>query len=76
LLIGALKRLGVNATSDQILKYMENLHNIPGVIGMYNTSTSNHRGLSTSAVYLATWNGSKFVVASGSGGQALGSSAS
>ncbi|MCL5076574.1 MAG: ABC transporter substrate-binding protein [Actinobacteria bacterium] len=76
LLIGALKRLGVNATSDQILKYMENLHNIPGVIGMYNTSTSNHRGLSTSAVYLATWNGNKFVVASGSGGQALGSSAS
>lgn len=76
LLIGALKHLGVNATSGQILSYMENLHNVPGVIGMYNTSTSNHRGLTTSAVYLASWNGSKFVVASGPGGQALGTSSS
>ena len=34
LLIGALQKLGPNATSDQILKYMESLHNVPGVIGM------------------------------------------
>ena len=68
LLIGALKKLGPNATSDQILNYMENLHNVPGVIGLYNTSASNHRGLTTSAVYLASWDGSKFVPVTGPGG--------
>ena len=74
LLIGALQKLGPNATSDQILKYMESLHNVAGVIGLYNTSTSNHRGLSTSAVYLASWNGSKFIPVTGPGGVPLSSS--
>jgi branched-chain amino acid transport system substrate-binding protein len=75
LLIGALKKLGPNATSDQILNYMENLHNVPGVIGLYNTSTSNHRGLTASAVYLASWNGTKFVPVTGPGGVPLSSPA-
>lgn len=75
LLIGALKHLGVDATSNQILSYMQNLKNVPGVVGLYNTSSSNHRGLTTSAVYLAHWNGQKFVVSSGPGGKALSSSA-
>lgn len=76
LLIGALQKLGVNANSDQILKYMENLHNVPGVVGMYNTTSSNHRGLTSSAVYLAYWNGTKFVPATGPGGVPLSASSS
>lgn len=68
LLIGAIKKLGVNATATQILKYMENLHNVAGIYGVYNTSTSNHRGLSTSDVTMTVWNGSSFTPVSGPGG--------
>lgn len=68
LLIGAIKKLGVNATAPQILKYMENLHNVAGIYGSYNTSTSNHRGLSTSDVTMTVWNGSSFTPVSGPGG--------
>lgn len=75
LIIGALKKIGVNATATQILDYMQNLHNVPGVFGMYNTSVSNHRGLSTGDVYLSSWDGKKFVLASGPGGAPLQSSA-
>ena len=68
LLIGAIQKLGVKATAPQILNYMENLKNVPGVFGIYNTSTSNHRGLSTQDVYMTVWNGSSFTPVSGPGG--------
>ena len=68
LLIGAIQKLGVKATAPQILNYMENLKNVPGVYGVYNTSTSNHRGLSTQDVYMTVWNGSSFTPVSGPGG--------
>lgn len=68
LLIGAIKHLGVNATAKQIQNYMQNLSNVPGIYGVYNTSVSNHRGLSTSDVYMTVWNGSSFTPVSGPGG--------
>lgn len=68
LIVGALKKLGVNASAKQILKYMENLHNVPGIDGVYNTSYSNHRGLTTNDLYVATWNGSSLTAVSGPGG--------
>lgn len=71
LLVGALRHIGPTATAKQILDYMQNLQNVAGVLGLYNTSTTNHRGLTTSAVYLASWDGSKFVLASGPGGVPL-----
>lgn len=74
LLIGAVEHLGVKATAPQILKYMENLKNVPGIYGVYNTSTSNHRGLSTSDVYMTVWNGSSFTPVSGPGGTPASSS--
>ncbi len=74
LIIDALKHLGAHATSNQILNYMENLHNVPGVMGVYNTSVSNHRGLSINDIYIASWDGTKFVLASGPGGAPLSKS--
>lgn len=74
LILGALKHAGVNANAKEILSYMQNLHNVPGVFGLYNTSVSNHRGLSTSDVYLSSWDGSKFVLSSGPGGTPLSTS--
>ena len=70
LIIDALKKLGVNATSKQILAYMESLHNVPGVFGEYNTSSSDHRGLNLSDVYVSRWNGTVFVPVSNPGGTA------
>lgn len=68
LLIGAIQKLGINATAPQILNYMQNLHNVAGVFGMYNTSTSDHRGLSVQDVYMTVWNGSSFTPVSGPAG--------
>lgn len=68
LIIGALKQLGVNAKAPAILKYMENLHNVPGIYGMYNTSVSDHRGLHVKNVYVSEWTGSTFNPVSGPGG--------
>lgn len=68
LMVGALKKLGVNASAKQILSYMENLHNVAGIDGMYNTSVSDHRGLVTNDLYVATWNGSQLTAVSGPGG--------
>lgn len=71
LLIGAIQKLGVDATAPQILNYMENLHNVAGVFGLYNTSTNDHRGLSTQDVYMTVWNGSLYTPVSGPGGAPL-----
>ncbi len=72
LLVGALKHLGVNATATQILHYMENLHNVPGVYGDYNTSTSDHRGVHAANITMTTWNGKSFVPVSAPGGGPIG----
>ncbi len=68
LLIGAVKKLGVTATAKQIQNYMEHLSNVPGVYGLYNTSSSHHHGLAVSDIFMTIWNGSSFVQASGAGG--------
>ncbi len=74
LLIGAIQKLGIHATASQILNYMQNLHNVAGVFGIYNTSTSNHRGLSVQDVTITKWNGSSFTPVSALGGAPLSSS--
>jgi len=68
LLMGALEHLGVNATATQILNYMENLHGVPGIYGVYNTSTSDHRGVHSDSIYISSWNGTSFTPESGPGG--------
>lgn len=68
LIIGALKHLGVNAKAPQILKYMENLHKVPGIYGEYSTSYSDHRGVHVQDVYVSEWTGSTFKPVSGPGG--------
>lgn len=68
LLVGALKKLGVNASAKEILNYMQNLHGVAGIDGTYNTSVSDHRGLVTSDLYVATWSGTGLTAVSGPGG--------
>ena len=71
LLIGAVQKLGINATAKQIQNYMENLHNVPGIFGMYNTSVTDHRGLAVSDETMTKWNGNSFTPVSGPGGSPL-----
>lgn len=71
LLIGALKKLGINATAAQIQAYMQKLHNVPGVYGIYNTSYNDHRGLSANDVFMTQWNGNSYTLLSGPGGTPL-----
>lgn len=68
LLVNALKKLGVNATAKQLLSYMQNLHNVASVFGIYNTSESNHRGIGLDDIYVTEWTGSTFKPVSGPGG--------
>lgn len=68
LMVGALKKEGVNASAKQILSYMQSLKNVAGIDGEYNTSVSDHRGLVTSDLYVATWNGTELTAVSGPGG--------
>lgn len=71
LVFDALKKLGIHATAKQILQYMQNLHNVPGVFGLYNTSTEHHHGLNVSDIVMTNWTGHSFAQASGPGGTAL-----
>ncbi len=71
LLIGAVKKLGINATAKQIQNYMQNLSNVPGIFGMYNTSVTDHRGLAGSDETVTLWNGNSFTPVSGPAGVPL-----
>lgn len=44
--VAALQKLGVNATNQQILNYVQNLSGFQGINGAYHFSPSNHTGLS------------------------------
>lgn len=64
----ALRKIGPEANAHQILSYLEHLHGVAGTIGIYNTSPTNHRGLTTQDVYELSWNGKTFVAVSTAGG--------
>ena len=44
--VAALQKLGVNATNQQILNYVQTLSGYQGINGLYHFSPSNHTGLS------------------------------
>lgn len=71
LLISAIRKLGVKATATQILNYMQNLHNVAGIFGLYNTSVNDHRGLEVANETMTKWNGTSFKPVSGPAGVPL-----
>ncbi len=75
LLINAVKKLGVSATANQLLNYMQNLHNAPGLFADYNFSVNDHRGILPSDIYITIWNAKDKTfntLVSGPGGTPLG----
>jgi branched-chain amino acid transport system substrate-binding protein len=78
LVISALRKLGVDATAQQIHQYISSLTNYVGIAGAYNFASkaqADNRGLTIKSVYVTEWNKSKqdWVQASGPSGAALAS---
>ncbi len=76
LVIGAIKKLGVQATAPQILQYMQSLKNSPGIYGLLNFSQQNHDGISTQFMHIFHFTGTSFQPVSHGGGAPLASTGS
>jgi branched-chain amino acid transport system substrate-binding protein len=59
ILTSALKKLGPNATADQMRAYIANLTNFAGVNGTYDFKRVPQRGLDDQAVVIIRWDGTK-----------------
>lgn len=74
ILVGALRKLGTNATAAQIHQYIDGLTAFAGINGTYNftdKSIPDNRGLTISSVYVARWDAASndWTAASGPAGQ-------
>jgi branched-chain amino acid transport system substrate-binding protein len=73
LMVGALKKLGPDATPNQIRDYVANLKGWPGINGMYDFPAQPQRGLAQNSVVMVRWDAAKdnWVALSRSGGAPL-----
>jgi branched-chain amino acid transport system substrate-binding protein len=73
ILTSALRRLGPNATPDQLRAYLDNLHAFAGVNGTYDFKRVPQRGLDDRAVVIIRWDEAKgsWIPASKPGGVPL-----
>jgi branched-chain amino acid transport system substrate-binding protein len=73
IVVAALRQLGTDATAEQIHAYIEKLHDFPGIMGIYDFSTGNQRGLTQRALTIMRWDAKKseWVAASRPGGEPL-----
>jgi branched-chain amino acid transport system substrate-binding protein len=55
IVIAALRQLGTNATAEQIHAYIENLHGFPGILGVYDFTTGDQRGLTQKDLTIVRW---------------------
>ena len=72
--VKALRELGPNVTVEALRNYLEQLHDFPGVDGVYDfPRTADNHGLTDLSVIVVTWNPAKgdFAVASKPGGYPL-----
>jgi branched-chain amino acid transport system substrate-binding protein len=74
IVVSALRKLGPNATAEQLHAYLENLHDFAGAGGIYDLRTGDQHGLNQSAVLLVRWDPAKanYVLVSQQGGAPLG----
>lgn len=70
LIVSALRKLGPNATADQIRAFIENTHGRVGIDGVYDFAGNNQRGVGLNAARLYKWDAAKkdfVMVARGNG---------
>jgi branched-chain amino acid transport system substrate-binding protein len=71
IVISALRELGTGATAEQLHAYIEKLHNFPGILGVYDFTTGDQRGLTQKDLTLMRWDAKKdqWVAISKGGGE-------
>jgi hypothetical protein len=71
IVISALRALGTNATAQQIHDYIEGLHGFAGILGIYDFTTGDQRGLTQRDLTIMRWDAKKleWVAVSRPGGQ-------
>jgi branched-chain amino acid transport system substrate-binding protein len=55
IVVAAYQKLGTAATAEQIHAYIEGLHNFPGILGVYDFTTGNQRGLTQKDLTIIRW---------------------
>lgn len=55
IVVSALRKLGPDATSEQVRSYIANLSNFTGVAGMYDFRTTSQRGLTDKDLMIVRW---------------------
>lgn len=55
IIVGALRKLGANATTKQLRDYIATLHGFPGALGMYDFRTGDQHGLDDRAMYVVKY---------------------
>jgi branched-chain amino acid transport system substrate-binding protein len=73
IVISALRKLGTNATAEQIHSYIEGLRGFPGIMGVYDFTTGDQRGLTQKDLTIMRWDAKKneWVAISKAGGEPL-----
>jgi branched-chain amino acid transport system substrate-binding protein len=73
IVISALQKLGTNATAEQLHNYLEGLRGFPGILGVYDFTAGDQRGLSQRDLTIMRWDAKKkeWVAASKPGGEPL-----
>jgi hypothetical protein len=59
ILVSALQKLGPSATAAQIHQYIENLRGYPGIMGVYDFTNGNQRGLTQLDMTIMRWDAKK-----------------
>jgi branched-chain amino acid transport system substrate-binding protein len=59
IVVAALRKIGPNATADQIRDYIVNLTGFVGINGPYNLKARPQRGLDSNAIYIVRWDATK-----------------
>jgi len=73
IVIDALRKIGPNATAEQLHTYLENLHGYTGITGTYDFRDGSQRGIGVDSTMIMRWDPDKldFVTVSKPGGDPL-----
>ena len=71
IVVAALRQLGTSATADQIHAYIEKIHDLPGILGVYDFTNGEQRGLTQKDLTIMRWDAKKaqWVAISRAGGE-------
>lgn len=72
--VDALRHVGPNPTADQVRRYIEGIHGLPGAASSFDFRDSSQRGITSTTIVLARWDptAKTFVAVSAPGGKPLG----